>query len=204
MGDVWAVGDAYERYMGRWSRLVARDFLDWLALPAKLAWLDIGCGVGALTSEILARAAPASVAGLDSSEGFLGHARERIPDANASFHLGDAQALPFANAAFDVAVSGLVLNFMRFPERAERAMATGTVKWFNATLWGFPCCARFPCARAAASTPVQRLGVVFAHLTQPYQPSPKLQSGRPAHRPFRGLLSVHSRCGPHTRAVTYT
>ena len=39
------------------------------------------------------------------------------------------------------------------------------------TLWGFPCCARFPCARAAASTPVQRLGVVFAHLTQPYQPS---------------------------------
>src|SRR5208283_1839290 len=69
-------------------------------------------------------------------------------------------------------------------------------------LWGFPCCARFPCVRAAASTPVQRLGVVFAHLTQPYQPSPKLQSGRPAHRPFRGLLGVHSRCGPHTRAVT--
>ena len=71
------------------------------------------------------------------------------------------------------------------------------------TPWGFPCCARFPCVRAAASTPVQRLGVVFAHLTQPYQPSPKLQSGRPAHRPFRGLLGVHSRCGPHTRAVTY-
>ena len=58
------------------------------------------------------------------------------------------------------------------------------------TLWGFPCCARFPCVRAAASTPVQRLGVVFAHLTQSYQPSPKLQSGRPAHRPFRGLLGV--------------
>ena len=47
------------------------------------------------------------------------------------------------------------------------------------------------------------LGVVFAHLIQPYQPSPKLQSGRPAHRPFRGLRGVHSRCGPHTRAVTY-
>src|SRR6202034_1485120 len=65
------------------------------------------------------------------------------------------------------------------------------------TLWGFPCCARFPCVRAAASTPVQRLGVVFAHLAQPYQPSPITLSGRPAHRPFRGLLSVHSRCGPH-------
>jgi hypothetical protein len=70
------------------------------------------------------------------------------------------------------------------------------------TLWGFPCCVRFPCVRAAATTPVQRLGVVFAHLTQPYQPSPKPLSARPAHRPFRGLLGVHSRCGPHTCAVT--
>ena len=69
------------------------------------------------------------------------------------------------------------------------------------TLWGFPCCVRFPCVRAAASTPVQRLGVVFAHLAQPYQPSPKLQSGRPAHRPFRSLLGVHSRCGPRARAM---
>src|SRR5271154_3081619 len=76
--------------------------------------------------------------------------------------------------------------------------------WSSLTaLWGFPCCARFPCVRAAASTPVQRLGVVFDHLTQPYQPSPKLQSGRPTHRPFRGLRGVHLRCGPHTRAVTY-
>jgi hypothetical protein len=71
------------------------------------------------------------------------------------------------------------------------------------TLWGFPCCVRFPCAHAAATTPVQQLGVVLARLAQPYQPSPKGLSGRPAHRPFRGLLSVHSRCGPHTRAVTY-
>ena len=61
---------------------------------------------------------------------------------------------------------------------------------------------RFPCVHAAASTPVQRLGVVLAHLTQPYQPSPIRRSGRPAHRPFRGLLGVHSRCGLHTRAVT--
>ena len=51
---------------------------------------------------------------------------------------------------------------------------------------------------------MQRLSVVFAHLAQPYQPSPKGLSGRPAHRPFRGLLGVHSRCGPYTRAVTYS
>ena len=114
--------DAYERYMGRWSRLVAREVLDWLALPAKLKWLDVGCGVGALTSEILARAAPASVTGWDSSEGFLTYARKQIPYANASFRPGDAQALPFADKSFDAAVSGLVLNFVRSSERATGEM----------------------------------------------------------------------------------
>jgi hypothetical protein len=56
--------------------------------------------------------------------------------------------------------------------------------------WGFPCCVRFPCVHAAATTPVQRLGVVLAHRTQPCQPSPEGSPGRPAHRPFRGLLGV--------------
>src|SRR5262249_8780908 len=67
---------------------------------------------------------------------------------------------------------------------------------------GFLCCARFPCVHAAATTPVQRLGVFLARLTHPCQPSPIPLSGRPAHRPFRGLLGVHSRCVLHTRAVT--
>src|SRR5205807_4587888 len=70
------------------------------------------------------------------------------------------------------------------------------------THWGFPCCVRFPCVHAAATTPVQRLGVVLARRIQPCQPSPEGAPGRPAHRPFRGLLGVHSRCGLHTRAVT--
>ena len=72
------------------------------------------------------------------------------------------------------------------------------------TLWGFPCCVRFPCVHAVATTPAQRLGVLFRSFTQPCQPSPKGLSGRPAHRPFRGLLGVHSRYGLHTRAVTYS
>src|ERR1700720_1523943 len=73
---------------------------------------------------------------------------------------------------------------------------------FCRTSRGFPCCARFPCVHAAATTPVQRMGVVLARVTQPCQPSPFPRPGRPAHRPFRGLLSVHSRCGLHTRTVT--
>ena len=64
------------------------------------------------------------------------------------------------------------------------------------------CCARFPCVHAAATTPAQRLGFLLRSCTQSCQPSPLWQPGRPAHRPFRGLLGVHSRCGLHTRAVT--
>ena len=70
------------------------------------------------------------------------------------------------------------------------------------TPWGFPCCVRFPCVHAVATTPAQRLGVLLRSFTQPCQPSPKTLSGRPAHRPFRGLLGVHLRYGLHTRAVT--
>jgi len=70
------------------------------------------------------------------------------------------------------------------------------------TPWGLPCCVRFPCVHAVATTPAQRLGVLLCSFTQPYQPSPKGLSGRPAHCPFRGLLGVYSRYGLHTRAVT--
>src|SRR5262249_60792628 len=65
-----------------------------------------------------------------------------------------------------------------------------------------PCCVRFPCVHAVATTPAQRLGVWFRSVTHPYQPSLIWRSGRPAPPPFRGLLGVHSRYGLHTRAVT--
>jgi len=120
--DVWAAGDAYEPYIGRWSRLVARDFVAWLALPPRQRWLDIGCGTGALTQTILANADPAEVTGVDPSEGFLATARRRADDARARFHVGDAQALPIDDAAADAAVSGLVLNFVPDPAKAIAEM----------------------------------------------------------------------------------
>jgi SAM-dependent methyltransferase len=120
--DIWAAGDPYERYVGRWSRLVARDFLAWLAQPAGLEWLDVGCGTGALSATILAAAEPKAVTGLDSSDGFLARARALLTDPRARFEPGDAEALPLANAAVDVAVSGLVLNFLRAPARAVGEM----------------------------------------------------------------------------------
>ena len=62
---VFADGRVYERLMGRWSRLVGRTFLDWLALPKGLRCIDVGCGNGAFTEELIAHSTPAAVAGVD-------------------------------------------------------------------------------------------------------------------------------------------
>src|SRR4051812_20873887 len=122
MTEVWAAGDAYEPYVGRWSRLVADEFVAWLALPAGTRWADVGCGTGALAQAILDRARPRSVVGIDPSEGFLAFARRRVGRDRAAFRIGDAQALPVDAAALDAAVAGLVLNFVAEPPRALAEM----------------------------------------------------------------------------------
>ncbi|MFL5383845.1 MAG: class I SAM-dependent methyltransferase [Longimicrobiaceae bacterium] len=121
--DAWAAGDAYEPYIGRWSRRVAREFLAWLAAPPGGRWLDVGCGTGALTQAILDAAAPAHVEGVDPSEAYVGYARGRVRDPRATFVVADARALPQADESIDVAVSGLALNFVPQPETAVAEMA---------------------------------------------------------------------------------
>ncbi len=121
--DTWSDGARYERYVGRWSRLVARELLAWLAPAPGQRWLDVGCGAGAITQTILSLAEPRAVIGVDRSEGFIAHARAATPDRRASFMLGDAQALPVESGAYDVVVSGLVLNFVPDPARAVAEMA---------------------------------------------------------------------------------
>jgi SAM-dependent methyltransferase len=115
--EVWASGQAYEQYMGRWSRRAAEQFLDWLEVPAGRSWLDVGCGTGALSATIAGRGQPARVLGIDSSDGFLAHARRQVQATCAAFEPADAQALPCGDSAFDAAVSGLVLNFVPDPGR---------------------------------------------------------------------------------------
>ena len=116
--EVWAVGEAYEAYVGRWSAPVARRFLRLLGLPAGRRWLDVGCGTGALTAAVLEGAAPAEVVGVDPSEGFLASAKHRVADPRAAFQVGDARDLPLPDHAFDAVVSGLALNFVPDPVRA--------------------------------------------------------------------------------------
>jgi len=110
--DPWTDADAYEGYIGRWGRLVAREFVPWLGVPAAARWLDVGCGTGALTATIVALAAPAGVLGVDPSAAYVAHARATITAPGVAFHVGDAAALPAADAAFDAVVAGLVLNFV--------------------------------------------------------------------------------------------
>lgn len=110
--SVWASGGAYEPYVGRWSRLVAREFVEWLAIPPAAWWLDVGCGTGALTETILARSNPAQVDGIDPAEGYLAVAREQVRDPRVRFEAGDARRLSAASKNYDAVVSALVLNFI--------------------------------------------------------------------------------------------
>ena len=111
--DVWQAADAYEAYVGRWSRQVATRFVPWLGVPAGRRWLDIGCGTGALSAAV--RAAGGAVVGLDPSPGFVAGLADVV--------VGDARALPFAGRRFDVVVSGLALNFVPAPALALAEMA---------------------------------------------------------------------------------
>jgi SAM-dependent methyltransferase len=121
--DVWAAGDAYEAYVGRWSRPVAAQFVHRLDVPAGRRWLDVGCGTGTLTATILATADPVEVVGVDTSTGFLDHARARIASPRTSFQPGDAMSLPVPDRYFDAVVSGLALNFVADPGRATAEFA---------------------------------------------------------------------------------
>jgi len=123
---VWETGDAYDAYVGRWSRLVARAFLTWLTAPTGGRWLDVGCGTGALSETILAGAAPREVVGIDPSAEFVATARARVADARVRFEIADAMALPVAAGAFDAVVAGLVLNHVPDPKQAVAEMARAT------------------------------------------------------------------------------
>jgi SAM-dependent methyltransferase len=127
VSDTWERGDPYERYVGRWSRLVAPRFLAWLGLPAGRRWLDVGCGTGALSAAILDACSPASVCGVEPSPGFREVAARNLA-GRAALHAGNAAGIPLAKEAVDVVVCGLVLNFVPDTQAALREMSRVAVR----------------------------------------------------------------------------
>ena len=109
-------GDAYERYMGVWSRLVGADFIQWLSPEKNSSFADIGCGNGAFSVQIDQICDPRKIVGIDPSEAQINYARELKLKAPSEFIVGDAMSLPYENEGFDIALMALVLFFVPDPE----------------------------------------------------------------------------------------
>ena len=135
MSDPWLAGHPYERYIGRWSRPVARELVGWLDVPPGSAWLDVGCGTGGLTETLVRVASPSAVVGVDPSPGFVRFARAHV--AGASFAVADARSLPFGDGRFDAAVAGLVLNFVPDPLAAVLEMRRVARHRLAAYVWDY-------------------------------------------------------------------
>ena len=118
----WSSGSAYDKFMGRWSTLVGREFLAWLAAPPDQIWLDVGCGTGTLTRLILESGHSLRIVAINSSDDLVSFAKETTANPLARFQVGLAQSLDLETDSVDVAVSGLALNFVPQPERAVSEM----------------------------------------------------------------------------------
>jgi SAM-dependent methyltransferase len=116
-------GKAYERMMGRWSKIAGSQFLDWIDPPKGKSWIDVGCGNGAFTEVLIERTAPSAVTGVDPSDGQIAFARERAGARLAQFRVADAQALPFPDNSFDNASMALVIVFIHDARKAAQEMA---------------------------------------------------------------------------------
>jgi ubiquinone/menaquinone biosynthesis C-methylase UbiE len=114
--------DAYERYMGRWSRAIGKKFLEWLHPARNRDWLEVGCGTGAFTGAILAHAAPQKIIAIDPSPAQIEHAKHVVTASQADFRIGSATDLPFATDEFDLVVSALVIHFVPDRPKAFREM----------------------------------------------------------------------------------
>ena len=124
--DPWESGNPYEFFMGRWSRPVAQKFLEWLALTEYQRWIEVGCGTGVLSSAILEVTVPQEVLAVDASDAFIAFAQQSYQDTRLRFQVGDARKLPAETSYFDVAVSGIALNFIPDPLEALTEMVRTT------------------------------------------------------------------------------
>ena len=117
----FGAADAYDGFIGRYSRFLSPKLADLAGVRAGQRALDVGCGPGALTAELVSRLGPAGVSAVDPSEPFVAAARERYPGVD--IHLASAERLPFPDGTFDAALAQLVVHFMTDPIGGIREMA---------------------------------------------------------------------------------
>jgi SAM-dependent methyltransferase len=126
---------AYDSFMGRYSRLLAPQFADLAGISGGQRVLDVGCGPGALTGELVDRLGASSVSAVDPSPPFVASARERYPEVDV--HQSEAETLPFPDDSFDAALAQLVVQFMSDPVAglAEMARVTRPGGVVAASVW---------------------------------------------------------------------
>ena len=124
--ESWSSGNLYHAYMGRWSEMIAQQFLAWLKPLSDSTWLDVGCGTGALTRTIAQHVTVKSIIGIDPSQDFLDEASQSNPASNIQFQQGSGTELHFDDNQFDYVVSALALNFMPNSQQAVTEMARVT------------------------------------------------------------------------------
>jgi SAM-dependent methyltransferase len=137
--DRWSAAATYEEFMGRWSRELARDFVQWLRATRGGHWLELGCGTGALTRAVCTYADPASVIACDPAESFIAYARSHAQDHRVSYVLAGAHDFPTRRNGYDSVTSLLALNFFPDPAHALQRMlaavaAHGTI---SACVWDY-------------------------------------------------------------------
>ena len=120
--DRWTAGSSYEGFMGRWSRPLAVEFVNWLQVHSGIHWLDVGCGTGAMADAVCSHADPASVVGCDPAAPFIEFAREHSRDARQSFVVAGAGGLPCRSGEYGGVTSLLALNFMPDAKAAVHEM----------------------------------------------------------------------------------
>ncbi len=162
---------SYDRFMGRYSATLARAFADFAGVSAGQRALDVGCGPGALTTELVRRLEARTVAAVDPSEPFLAAARVRHPGVDV--RMASAEELPFGDGTFDATLAQLVVHFMADPvagiaEMARVTRADGTVA---ACVWDF----------AGERSPISAFWQAARELDQHVQDESGLSGARAGH-----------------------
>lgn len=101
--------------MGVWSKMVGSKFIEWMSPETGKSWVDIGCGNGAFTAQIVEKCTPSKVDGIDPSDAQISYAQNRNLPVPVNFQIGDAMALPYATDSFDIGVMALVIFFVPDP-----------------------------------------------------------------------------------------